>query len=294
MTGASSTSTQSVATNALYTFASPALNANGQIPITAAIPGSGTTIGQGVNVKARPFTERLPTLDAWNFAVQRSITPTLSIEVSYVGNKGTHTLSDGDGNNTNPNEPAIALPASYTQNGQALHYDNTPGAINYYKTVCTAATCPQGVPQTGPYAGATNNNTLLRRFTNGTLAACGSGPCSWTQDISYYGDDQDTHYNAIQAKLTKNLSQGFNINLNYAYQRGRDNASNFATWDKQAIIGNDSNIRRSAFYRVRPLAPAIRQWPGVCSQREWLREWDHWRLGDHPGCPMAKWVTVFA
>ena len=37
------------------------------------------------------------------------------------------------------------------------------------------------------------------------------------------------------------------INLNYAYQRGTDAASNFATWDKAAVIGNDQAIRRSSF-----------------------------------------------
>ncbi len=245
-TGISTTSTLSQPTDALYTFTSPAINANGQIPITATIPGAGTTIGQGVSVKARPYTERLPTLDAWNVAVQRSLSATLSVEVSYVGNKGTHTLSDGDGNNTNPNESAIFLPASFTQNGQALHYDNTPGAIAAY-TACTAGTCVNGVPQSGTYAGATNNGTLLQRYTNGNLPACGTGACNWTQGISYYGDDQDTHYNAIQAKVTKALTQGFNINLNYAYAHGLDTANGFATWNKQAVIGNDSAVRRSAF-----------------------------------------------
>ena len=216
------------ATSPLANYAPPAANSSGQIPITEVIPGTNATIGQTVSVKARPFTERLPTLDAWNIAIQRSLTPTVSVEVSYVGNKGTHTLSDGDGNNTNPNEAAIFLPASFTQNGVALHYDPSAG---------------NGVSATG----GTGNQTLLQRYTNGTLPACGGGACNWTQGISYYGDDQDTHYNAIQAKFTKTFTQGFNINLNYAYQRGTDNASNFATWDKQAILGNDSNIRRSAF-----------------------------------------------
>ena len=219
------------ATSPLSNFTPPAPNSSGQISINAAIPGSNpaTTIGQSVNVKARPFTERLPTLDAWNAAVQRSITPTLSIEVAYVGNKGTHTLSDGDGNNTNPNEPAIALPAQYSITGNALHYD------------------PTQVGNTISSSGGTSNTTYLRRYTGGNLPACGTGACNWTQDISYYGDDQDTHYNALQAKVTKNLSQGLSISLNYAYQRGTDNASSFATWNKQAILGNDSNIRRSAF-----------------------------------------------
>jgi hypothetical protein len=218
-----------IATSPLSNYAPPATNSAGQIPITEILPGSGgKSIGSSVNVKARPFTERLPTLDAWNVALQHSLSPTISIEISYVGNKGTHTLSDGDGNNTNPNEPAIFLPGSFTQDGVALHYDPT------VKTGVSAN-------------GGTSNTTQLRRYTNGTLAACGGGPCNWTQDISYYGDDQDTHYNALQTKFTKTFMQGLSLNLNYAYQRGTDAASAFATWDKPAVIGPDSAIRRSAF-----------------------------------------------
>ena len=187
------------ATSPLSNFTPPPANGQGQIPINAQIPGTTSTIGSSVNVKARPFTERLPTLDAWNVAVQHTLTPTMSVEVAYVGNKGTHTLSDGDGNNTNPNEPAIFLPGSFRQDGQALHYDPS------VKTGIAAD-------------GGTSNTTLLRRYTNGSLPACG-GPCNWTQDISYYGDDQDTHYNSIQSKFTKSFSQGISINLNYAYQK---------------------------------------------------------------------------
>jgi Carboxypeptidase regulatory-like domain/TonB dependent receptor len=216
------------ATSPLANFTPPAANSAGQIPITELIPGTTSTIGSSVNVKARPFTERLPTLDAWNAAIEHSLTPTMSVEVAYVGNKGTHTLSDGDGNNTNPNEAAIFLPASFTQNGVALHYD---------PTVTTGVSA----------SGGTANTTLLQRYTNGTLPACGGGPCNWTQGITYYGDDQDTHYNALQAKFTKTFSQGLSINLNYAYQRGTDAASNFSTWNKAAVIGNDQAIRRNAF-----------------------------------------------
>jgi outer membrane receptor protein involved in Fe transport len=216
------------ATSPLANYTPPATNSNGQIPITEILPGTnGASIGSSVSVKARPFTERLPTLDAWNIAIQHSLTPTMTVEAAYVGNKGTHTLSDGDNNNTNPNEAAIFLPGSFTQNGVALHYDPT------VKTGVSAN-------------GGTSNTTLLQRFTNGTRPACG-GPCGWTQGIGYYGDDQDTHYNALQTKFTKAFSQGLSINLNYAYQHAIDTASNFSTWDKAAVIGNDFSIRRSAF-----------------------------------------------
>ena len=219
------------ATNPLNTFTSPAISSAGQIPINAVIPGTGgQTIAGTVNVKARPFTERLPTLDAWNAVIQRSITPTLSVTVSYVGNKGTHTLSDGDGNNTNPNEPAIFLPASYnTQTNQALHYDPAGGT-------CLAGT-PNCFGSSLIMGGATSNQTLLRRYANGTLPACG-GPCGWTQDVTYYGDDQDTHYNALQVTATKTMTHGLSASANYAYAHAQSTGNSFATWNKQSVIGN--------------------------------------------------------
>jgi hypothetical protein len=79
------------------------------------------------------------------------------------------------------------------------------------------------------------------------LAACPTSGCNWNQDISYYGDDQDTHYNALQMKLTKAFAKGLSVNANYAYQVGSDNASGFATWNKAAVKGNDQAIRRNAF-----------------------------------------------
>ena len=55
--------------------------------------------------------------------MQRAITPTMSLTVAYVGNKGTHTLGDGDSNRTNPNEAVVNLPGAYSVTGQTLHYD---------------------------------------------------------------------------------------------------------------------------------------------------------------------------
>jgi hypothetical protein len=194
--------------------------------VPVATPSSGLLVNPGaaVSSKARPFTERLPTIDAWNFSVQRSITPTLSVTAAYVGNKGTHTLSAGDSNTTNPNEPAIFLPAQYTQNGVPLHYDPA---------------FPTSVSPTG----GTGNQTLLRRYVNGSLPACG-GPCGWTNDIGYYGDNQDTHFGALQITVTQSLSHNLSFNATYAYQRATAINNSFATWDKSKITGPDANLRR--------------------------------------------------
>ncbi len=49
----------------------------------------------GINSFVRPFNNRLPSVDAWNATVQRQVTSTISATVSYVGNKGTHTIGGG-------------------------------------------------------------------------------------------------------------------------------------------------------------------------------------------------------
>ncbi len=64
------------------------------------------TIPDGVAVRVRVSPQRLPYVDSWNFTVQREVTSTLSAEVGYVGNKGTHVFF-GDGPTVNANEPTI-------------------------------------------------------------------------------------------------------------------------------------------------------------------------------------------
>ncbi|HLH37354.1 MAG TPA: TonB-dependent receptor [Alloacidobacterium sp.] len=213
-----------------YVF--PAVPADGLLP----------SPGYAVNVKARPNGLRLPTLDAWNLSIQRSLTPTLSVTLAYVGNKGTHTLSNGDGNTTNPNEAAIFLPAQYSVTGQALHFDPN---------------VPSGTISAN---GGTSTPNFLSRYYGGTLPACQSpayttpsepfiqpGMCGWTQNVSYYGDDQDTEFNALQAGMAKQFTHGLSFNANYAWQRGYNFNSSFATWDKSAVKGRDDQIREQQF-----------------------------------------------
>ena len=50
---------------------------------------------------------QLPTVDAWNFTIQRQLTSTLSLEAAYVGNKGTHVFA-GTGGDYDPNQATLA------------------------------------------------------------------------------------------------------------------------------------------------------------------------------------------
>ncbi len=166
--------------------------------------------------------------------------------MAYVGNKGTHTLSAGDGNNTNPNEAAINLPASLSVTGTPLHYDPNGGSCWPAGPNCTNPI---------PASGAVSTGTILDRYYGGSLPACQnaaysqptgeglpSGACGWTQGIGYYGDDQDTHYNALQITATKQLTRGLSFTSSYAWQHAINYASNYATWDKRGSRGGDRMI----------------------------------------------------
>jgi hypothetical protein len=228
-----------------------------------AVPSDGLLPSPGYNVtpRVRPNSLRLPTLDAWNLSVQRAITPTLSLTVAYVGNKGTHTLSAGDGNSTNPNESAIFLPEQYSINGAPLHYDPS----------VSGTTVANGGPPGVSANGGTSNGSYLQRFYAGGVTACTDpsyeaalfgtpsnpgpaagtalipGMCGWSASIQYNGDDQNTNFNALQATLAKQFTKGLSFNAQYAWQRSFNFQSGFYTWDKRSTYGPDDWLRTQQF-----------------------------------------------
>jgi len=211
----------------------------GPIPYTSlSVPSNGLlpNPGSSVSSKARQNPLRFPTLDAWNLSLQRALTPTLSLTIAYVGNKGTNTLSDGDGNSTNPNEAAINLPASTTAYGQTL---STTGGQSLHWD-------PRKPGSPGMTAGATGNQNELQRYFGGALPACG-GPCGWTQGIQLNGDDQNTNFNALQVTLAQQQWKGLAMTANYQWASAFDEASQYSTWSKRVAYGRDQNVRQNSF-----------------------------------------------
>lgn len=215
-------------------------------------PSSGLLPAQGysVNPKARPNPLRFPTIDAWNLAIQRAITPTTSLTIAYVGNKGTHTLGDGDNNNTNPNEAALFLPGQYSRDGQTLHWDPSAPAISSTNSGIAAD-------------GGVSNARLLQRYYSGSLPACRdtnyidiaslrqtdsdpnlqAGQCGWTNGISYYSDDLNTEFDALQVTIAKTFAKGLALNANYQWANAFGDNGGYWTWDHHVTHQRDSNVR---------------------------------------------------
>ena len=221
-----------------YVF--PTVPSNGLLPAQA----------YAVSPKARPNPLHFPTIDAWNLAFQRAVTPTMTLTMAYVGNKGTHTLGDGDNNNTDPNESALFLPGQYSRNGQTLHWDPNAPAISATSSGIAAD-------------GGVSNGRLLKRYYAGSLAACKdpnyisladlqatdsdpnltAGQCGWTTNISYYGDDQNTEFDALQVTLAQSMWHGLAWTANYEWASAFADSGPFWTWSHVVTHFHDSNVR---------------------------------------------------
>ncbi len=76
-------------------------------PVFPDVPDSGEfPLPNGVFARALPEKQRPPHVDAFNLTVQRELTPTMSIEVGYVGNRGGNVFA-GDGPAININQASI-------------------------------------------------------------------------------------------------------------------------------------------------------------------------------------------
>jgi len=238
----------------------PAAYVGPQTPATGLLPAEGYAVSPSSRANPLHFT----TIDAWNLSVQRSITPTLALTVAYVGNKGTHTLGDGDSNGVNPNEATNFLPGAFSVTGQTLNYD--PHGLS--------GTNAQGVPIMFPtsYSGGVSNSKYLTRYYGGKLMACSDtnyislsglqladgatvngvtypdvnlavGMCGWTNGIGYRADTQNTEFDALQITLAKQMSHGLSVTGNYQWASAFGETSGYYTWDHSITHLRDSNVR---------------------------------------------------
>jgi len=163
------------------------------IPSDGVLPLGGP--GNNVQPRMRPTKQTLPTLDAWNVTVQRQLTNTMSLEVAYVGNKGTHVFAG--------NGPA------YDEN-QAPYGPGT--AIVTSAGVFPGFTPTTPTDQRRPYFNAFTYPGVIDPNTGTTMVCC-------TGNImgNYFGNSANAHYNALQVKFDKRFSQGLQFMSNYTW-----------------------------------------------------------------------------
>jgi hypothetical protein len=209
-------------------------------PVLGGISSKGTLPIDGVDghttAGARPLVQRLPTIDQWNATVQRQVTATLNITASYIGNKGTHVFA-GQGPSYNSNEVAIG------------------SGVN--PVVCDPVT---GVCKLSGFTPAQAPANRRRLFLNGVPAFTYPGftftdalgvvhptpPCC-AVDTSYYGNDADNKYNALQIKAEKRVSSGLQFLAHYTFSHAYDYDGGYYSVNKKFAWGPNPYNRNQVF-----------------------------------------------
>ena len=184
----------------------PAIPSNGQIPFAS-------LGGQDSGVHIRPIRQVLPTLDAWNATVQRQVTNTISAEVAYVGNKGSHGFS-GDGPN-------------YDVNPLSMFLYGTGANSSLRRPLCFPVfTVAPGTPGVTPV-----------------------GSCTHLPDSlgNYYGNDASSSYNALEMKVDKRFNQGLQFIAHYTFARANAYNNNYYAVSHPIAYGPNDFVRNHVF-----------------------------------------------
>lgn len=215
-------------------------------PIT--IPADGILPLRGpqnaVDPRIRPTTQRLPTLDAWNATLQRQLTPTIYVEIAYIGNKGTHTFA-GNGPAYNTNGVAIG-------SGTSKYSCLAPGAAGNPSASmfdCTPSFTPS-IP-TSWRRRLNLNNVPAFTYPN-FLDSSGKALTCCAVDVSnYFGNDASTSYGALEIKVEKRFSQGLQFLAHYTYSKAynysADISGNYYSVDPKLVYGPDDFNRNHVF-----------------------------------------------
>lgn len=187
----------------------PAVSANGTIPLRGP--------QNSVDPRIRPTVQRPASIDMWNATVEHQLTSTITVEVAYVGNKGTHGFA-GDGPAYNEN------PRSIVGFGTALAPDSRRPYFNRFTYPdCSVA---QGVCG------------LANVLPADQLHCCSS-------DMgNYFGMDASSKYNALQLKVEKRFTQGLQFVSHYTWSMARFYDSNYFAIDPKIAYG-PMNVNRN-------------------------------------------------
>jgi hypothetical protein len=137
----------------------------------------------------------------WNFGIQRELPGNNTIDLSYVGSKGTHIYREMDGN---PPVPALVA--------QLLTICN--GTTTFTNAFGEATTC---------VATQVTKANLVSGYDNGFLPF-NAVPYNALDQPFYIRSVGDSNYNSMQLKLTHRLSHGLQVQGSYTWAHSLDDS----------------------------------------------------------------------
>lgn len=174
-------------------------------------PNATGSPASGAALYALPARMRVPTVDAWNLTVQHELTPNMYFELAYVGNKGTHVLTDST--------PYYNLNATSLNFVQQYTTIKPPGAC---KQIDSSSYCAQAPAAHIPLA-------------------------PWDFPVFYFGNNASDNYHSLQAKFNRRFSGGFSVLANYVWSKVLDYDSSYFAVAPKVGYGPASFDRRQSF-----------------------------------------------
>jgi hypothetical protein len=182
----------------------------------------------------------------WNLNIQQQITPSMMLQVAYVGNRGVKLYSIVDQNQPNPTiatDPATGCYSSFS--------DNTPC---YQPARPFSTNCPVSLGGLGT-----------------------GGPCfPYLGFVNTLGNQSSSIYHGLQVTLTKKYSKGLYMVAGYTYAHAIDTAgatSNLADVPQNSL--DYAAERGSGDYDIRHrfTFSATYELPGIKSPLQMLQGW---------------------
>jgi len=194
-----------------------------------AIPSSGAwPLPNGISENTRPNVVRLPTVQGWNLTIEHQVSPTLAIQVAYVGSEAYHNMFDSS-NQFGANQQTVAGFNQINPNNPT--YLTTGNPADSYYTMC------EREPFCGDQYG--NAQSLFgTRFGK---------PFGWTQGIGLNYNEATGSYNALQVIVNKRISSGLSFLSHYTWSHALDHESYEFAFDPRIGKGNSYYNRRHAF-----------------------------------------------
>jgi hypothetical protein len=156
-------------------------------------------------VTVDPRALKLGYSEAFNFGIQRELTPNTRLEISYVGNRGHHLTDTSLAWNEGPTSTFLRLA------------QQVPGLGAYYPYVCDAPTAASyGVPY--PYPG----------FCGPALAAIAPFPHMAQAEVNYWGYADllyvglpvgQSFYDSLVFDIVKRAGRGLTMDMSYTWSR---------------------------------------------------------------------------
>jgi len=182
----------------------------------------------GVSYSAiRPGKMRLPDVDAWNLSLQRQVTPSLSVDVAYVGNKGQHVYALNS--SFNINQAKMGTGSKTSRRPLYNHYQYADG------TKC----CSQNLWSVNPVSTSTYNALQVRvekRFGDGLQI---KGNYTWSNAFDHSNNYFTIDPSVMRGPVDYNRKQIFTANGYYELPIGRNKriGGNAPKWADYLISG---------------------------------------------------------